>query len=642
MKQICLLFLSLFFFGCSSSSDDDSSNQLEAMVLVNFSQANLSGSEENGDNLPILILTGVVENPTTVTVSISNSGTAAGNGVDFNFDSPQVITIPNGTYDGTNETAIQIPGLAIVNDDLQEGLETIGLALSNPTGDAVLGNLSASTYTINDDESVIVSFSQATGSDKENIGGNLPLLLIIGVVENSATVTITNTERGNATLGDDYQINLPLIVTIPEGNYIGDLNSAINIPDLVVLDDNLLETTESFELELSDPTGKVVLGQQTTTEYNIEGLSPCINNRAGDFPCNGYDLLGQLTLSELSADSANDIWGWTDSTTGKEYALVGLDNGVAFIDISEDDAIYLGKLPTATNSSPWRDVKVYEDYAFIVAEASGHGMQIFDLTKLRDVSSPPETFTADQRYTGIGNAHNVVINEEMGFAYPVGTARNDAFNGGVHFVNIQDPMNPTAAGGYGVNGYSHDAQVISYSGPDTDYVGSEIFIGANEDQIAIVDITDKANPTEIATISYSQLSYTHQGWFTEDQRYFLLGDELDERDFGFRSRTLVFDLQDLDSPVLHTTYTGPTPAIDHNGYVLGDEFFLANYTAGIRVLDISQIDSEIITETGFFDTFPSSDATSFDGVWSVYPYFESGKILINDINSGLFIVKKSN
>jgi choice-of-anchor B domain-containing protein len=76
--------------------------------------------------------------------------------------------------------------------------------------------------------------------------------------------------------------------------------------------------------------------------------------------------------------------------------------------------------------------------------------------------------------------------------------------------------------------------------------------------------------------------------------------------------------------------------------VLEDEYFLANYTAGFRVLDISDVENQNITETGFFDTFPSNDATSFDGVWSVYPYFNSGKILINDINSGLFVVRKSN
>ena len=373
------------------------------------------------------------------------------------------------------------------------------------------------------------------------------------------------------------------------------------------------------------------------------GVLPCENGMAGDFPCDGFDLLGRVTLPEMDATAANDIWGWTDTTTNNEYALVGLDNGVAFVDITDDEnPVYLGKLPTATTPSPWRDVKVYQDYAFVVSEATGHGMQIFDLTTLRDVASPPQSFTADARYTGIGSAHNVVINEEMGFAYPVGTARNDQFNGGVHFVNIQNTLNPQGVGGYGVNGYTHDAQVISYNGPDADYTGSEIFIGSNETQIAIADITDKANPTEISTLSYNQLGYTHQGWFTEDQRFFILGDELDERDFGFRSRTLVFDLEDLDAPILHTTYTGPTAAIDHNGYVLGNEFFLANYTAGVRVLDISDIENENISETGFFDTFPSNDATQFDGVWSVYPYFESGKILVNDINTGLFIIRRSN
>lgn len=370
---------------------------------------------------------------------------------------------------------------------------------------------------------------------------------------------------------------------------------------------------------------------------------PCENGMADIYPCNGYDLVGKISLSEFTASRGNDIWGWTDTMTGNEYALVGLDNGTAFVDITDsEDLKYLGKLPTATESSIWRDIKVYGNHAFIVSEANNHGMQVFDLTRLRNVASPPQTFTADERYTGIGNAHNIVINEEMGFAYPVGTARNDAFSGGVHFVDISDPMNPNGIGGYGANGYTHDAQVVTYNGPDADYTGREIFIGANETQIAIVDITDKANPQEISTLSYSQLGYTHQGWFTEDQRYFLLGDELDETDFGLDSRTLVFDLSDLDMPQLHTTYTGPTGAIDHNGYVKGDEFFLANYTAGVRILDISDIANENIVETGFFDTYPSDDVAQFNGVWSVYPYFESGKIVVNDVNSGLFIIQKSN
>jgi choice-of-anchor B domain-containing protein len=298
-------------------------------------------------------------------------------------------------------------------------------------------------------------------------------------------------------------------------------------------------------------------------------------------------------------------------------------------------------LPTATTNSAWRDIKVYENHAFIVSEADEHGMQVFDLTRLRSVSGGPLSFTADARYTGFGNAHNIVINEDTGFAYAVGTARNDIYSGGVHFINISDPQNPVQAGGYADSGYTHDAQVVTYNGPDVDYTGREIFVGANESLVVVVDVTDKQNPTLITEIRYSNTSYTHQGWFTEDQRYFILGDEGDERDFGFNSRTLVFDFSDLNNPSLHATYLGTSLAIDHNGYVLGDEFFLANYTAGMRVLDLSQIEMNTLAEEAFFDSYPSGNDTSFNGVWSVYPYFSSGKVVMSDMNSGLFVVERS-
>ncbi len=374
----------------------------------------------------------------------------------------------------------------------------------------------------------------------------------------------------------------------------------------------------------------------------VAGFTPCENGMAGIYPCNGYDLLGSISLSEFSATAGNDVWGWTDPTTNKEYALMGLDNATAFVDITDtENLVYLGKLPSATTSSSWRDIKVYQNHAYIVSEADDHGMQVFDLTRLRNVTDAPKTLNADERYTGFGNAHNVVINEDTGYAYPVGTSRDDEFNGGVHFVNLQNPKNPVSEGGYGLNGYSHDAQVITYNGPDLDYSGAEIFIGANESQVAIVNITDKENPVGISTFGYDNIEYTHQGWFTEDQRYYIFGDELDEVKLGFDSRTLVFDLSDLDNPILHTSYFGETTAIDHNGYVKGDQYFLANYRAGVRVLDISQIGNKSISEEGFFDTFPSSNSAGFDGVWSVYPYFASGKIIVSDINSGLFVIKKS-
>ncbi|MRI00999.1 choice-of-anchor B family protein [Kriegella sp. EG-1] len=386
-----------------------------------------------------------------------------------------------------------------------------------------------------------------------------------------------------------------------------------------------------------------VLDSENEIDDTLEvqtGIVPCEDGLAGVYPCDGFDQIGNITLADFSANSGNDCWGWTDPETGKEYALMGLDNGTGFVDISDDqNLIYLGKLPTATVASSWRDIKVYSNHAYVVSEAQAHGMQVFDLTRLRDVNNPPQIFDADFLYDEFGNAHNIVINEETGFAYAVGTT---TFSGGGHFINIQNPQSPIASGGHVANGYTHDAQVISYNGPDSDYTGREIYIGANEDRVAIVDVTDKANPQEISTITYDNFSYTHQGWFTENQQYFILGDETDETNFGFNSRTLIFDFADLDNPVLHDTYLGPTAAIDHNGYVIGNQFFLANYTAGMRVLDILDIENKNISEIGFFDTHPSTDKADFNGVWSVYPFFSSGKILISDINRGLFVVKKSN
>ena len=405
---------------------------------------------------------------------------------------------------------------------------------------------------------------------------------------------------------------------------------------IIVTDDDGSAMTDDDGGMMPDPDPDIGDG-------NVQnGFTPCQGGSAGVYPCDGYDLLFQMPLSAFNAGRANDIWGWTDSSTGNEYALIGLDNGTAFVDITDEaNPVYLGQLPTATEPSTWRDVKVFGNHAFIVSEAQDHGMQVFDLTRLRNVASPPEVFSADARYTGIGNAHNIVINEQMGFAYPVGTATTDVFGGGVHFLDVSQPLNPISVGGYGANGYTHDAQVITYNGPDPDYSGREIFIGANETQIAIVDITDKSTPSGISTLGYSQLGYTHQGWFTDDHRYFILGDETDEINFGFNSRTLVFDVSDLDNPSLHTTYLGPTGATDHNGYVLGNQFFLANYAAGVRVLDISQLDSEVIVEEGFFDTYPNGDVAGFNGAWSVYPYFASGKILVNDISFGFFVIKQS-
>ena len=384
-------------------------------------------------------------------------------------------------------------------------------------------------------------------------------------------------------------------------------------------------------------------GININSQIKYVPIAVCENGFAGLYPCNDYDLLSHFNLDELagSGTQGNDSWGWTDSETNKEYALMAINKGIVFIDITDPaNTLILGLLETATVNSSWRDVKVYDSHAFIVSEATNHGMQVFDLKRLRNVLNPPENFTTDTHFTEFGSAHNIVINEESGYAYIVGASRSSTYGGGPIFINIQDPINPLIEGGFREGGYSHDAQVITYNGPDTEYAGKEILIGSNENEVVLADVTDKANPTIISTISYSNVKYAHQGWFTEDLNYFILGDELDEFRIGNKTKTIIFDFTDLDNPLYHFDYYGTTNAIDHNGYVKDNIYYQANYTAGVRMIDVSNATNKIFSEVGFFDTYPANNNTAFNGVWNVYPYFPSGNIIISDINNGFFVIRK--
>ncbi|MCB0456116.1 MAG: choice-of-anchor B family protein [Flavobacteriaceae bacterium] len=388
--------------------------------------------------------------------------------------------------------------------------------------------------------------------------------------------------------------------------------------------------------------------------------TPCSGGMAGSYPCNGITLQSYISASTMGGGEGQDSWGWTDPLDGKEYAIVGLDNGTAFVNITNPvSPIYLGRLNSHTGTSLWRDVKVFNNYAYIVSDSNGnHGMQIFDLTRLRSVASPPTTFTEDGWETwgtsgsNRGRAHNIIINEDTGYAYVSGVS--PYISGGLVIFNLNiDPENPSIVATYSTGGYCHDAQVVIYDGPDPDYQGREILIGSfsGSDFLRILDVTNKTSISQISSIDYSNKYYTHQGWFTEDKRFFIVGDEVDEENVGFNTRTLVFDLQDLDNPVLHYTYFGPTSAIDHNGYVRGNRFYLANYAAGMRILKIDGLYDAIpsMTEVNFFDTYPASNSASFNATWNVYPFFESGNLIATGFGNenilgdgGLFVLRDPN
>ncbi len=365
------------------------------------------------------------------------------------------------------------------------------------------------------------------------------------------------------------------------------------------------------------------------------GPAACIAGNAADFSCSGITLQKRLPHLDMGGASGNDLWGWADPVTAREYALVGQTSGTAFVDVTDaPNPVYLGRLDTATSASTWRDVKVFDDHAYIVADNAGsHGMQVFDLRRLRGVSSP-QAFSVDALYSGFTGAHNIAINEASGFAYAVGT---DTCNGGLHIVDIRSPQNPQFAGCHSASD-THDTQCVVYQGTDASFVGREICFSSNEDHIEIVDISDKAAPTTISTAQYPEVGFTHQAWLTRDHRFLLVGDELDESQFNAATRTLVFNVEELSNPSLQFVYSGPTGAIDHNLYVLGNHVFEANYTSGLRVLRFGDLAAQELQEVGYFDTFPANDALGFEGAWSVFPYLPSGNIIVNDTSNGLFVL----
>ncbi len=401
------------------------------------------------------------------------------------------------------------------------------------------------------------------------------------------------------------------------------------------------------------------------TNNRAVGFTPCFDGMADTFPCQDIDLLHYMPIGEISTDEGlvtlNDVWGWT-APNGREFALLGRNTGTSFIDISDtDNPIFLADLPTQTSASNWRDIKVIQDHAVIVSEASGHGLQIFPLTSLLalDTASAPHTISTDPAdgemywYDGFGSAHNVVVNEaNPNHVYAVGTdslagiplPTGDNCLGGLHFVDVSDITNPTSAGCYALDGYTHDAQCVYYSGPDTEYTGREICFNSNEDTLTIVDVTNKSGllgPVLLSRTTYTGVQYTHQGWLTDDQTRFLMNDELDENTDGINTTTYIWNVEDLDLPVLQKTYVSPNTSIDHNNYIKDDKVYQANYRSGLRILDAADIANGNLSEIAFFDVYPDDDNPDFGAMWSNYPYFPSDNVVMSSKNEGFFIVRET-
>jgi len=374
------------------------------------------------------------------------------------------------------------------------------------------------------------------------------------------------------------------------------------------------------------------------------GVDGPADPRGSGFASSNVTLHSWITLSDIAAfsgttvSSGNDCWGYT-SPSGREYALVGVSSGLCFVEITNpDNAQIIWFIPGP--ESLWRDVKVYQNYAYVVSEG-GSGIQVISMANIDQVTN--RVSLVGTITTGGGTAtHNVAINTDSGYLYRCGGGSN-----GIRIYDLANPASPTYVTSWS-DRYVHDCQVVTYTtgplaGHEIAYLCSGSNGGGTNTGLDILDVTDKNNIINLypSRITWPSAAYSHQVWLSPDLKYAYINDELDETGSTL-TRTIVVDVQfmideNVPAPFLASTFDGTSVAINHNLYTKDDLLFEANYRSGLRVF-CTTADPLNPEEIAYFDTYPGSDSANFNGAWSNYPYFPSGNVIISDLERGLFVV----
>ena len=387
----------------------------------------------------------------------------------------------------------------------------------------------------------------------------------------------------------------------------------------------------------------------------------CVDGKADIFDCENIDLLAHFPLTQMSSSpsSGSDIWGHVDLNTGNEFAIMTINNGVAVFDVTNPTEPKEVGTISGVNSS-WRDVKVYQyfnesinlwqAYAYSITEGNNGGVSIIDLNNL------PHSVSLVEKNNVVSTSHNIYISNvdySLNIALPDQTASLQVVgantkNGAFQSYSLATPttLNNVTTKNYG-SGYTHDGASLAIDDQrsinDCGLLSGSctVFIDFNEKEMKLWDITDPNNAAQLGTAEYNDVAksnqYVHSGWGTEDKQFVLLHDEFDENRGGLNTTVRIFSIESLTAPTQVGQWTGPTRAIDHNGFVRGNRYYMSNYERGLTVLDIT--DPANPSQVGFFDTYTPSNSANFNGAWGVYPYLPSGNILVSDINSGLYVLK---
>lgn len=303
---------------------------------------------------------------------------------------------------------------------------------------------------------------------------------------------------------------------------------------------------------------------------------------------------------------------------GREYCLFACNGGTSFIDVTDSANIHEVAFLSAQYYSNWRDFKTYQHYVYIVNDVGG-GMQIADLQYLPDSVHLISVYT----FTGFTRAHTI---EQSGpYLYLNG---GNYSNEGVVVLDISaDPTLPVKRGQWETD-YIHDERIVN----DTLY-GCSIYDG----KMYVIDATNKDSLTTITSWMNGPGPMPHNCAFSQNRRYLYTTDEI----LAPVGHLKIWDMQNLFNPVLVYTWipVGCDSSNVHNIEVYGDTAYICHYTAGVRILDISN--PTLPVEVAWFDTYPQNNGTTWNGCKGIYK-LPSGKILANDKQTGFYCLKLGN
>jgi len=327
-------------------------------------------------------------------------------------------------------------------------------------------------------------------------------------------------------------------------------------------------------------------------------------------------LVGQTQYTE----DANDIWGYVDSVSGVEYAIVGLQNGTSIVSLADPaNPTQVGYVAGA--NSIWRDIKTWGHYAYVTTDVGTDGLTVIDLSNLPNgVTSTnwQPTLTVNGQSGVLEKSHNIWMGEN-GYAYISGA---NLGVGGVMILDVHTTPGTPIYVGATPNNYSHDC----YSRGDTLYT-ADIYAGV----FTIYDVSNKATPVFLGSHP-TELSFTHNLWLSDDSQILFTTDEKPNASVGSYDVSNPSNIIELDQfRPLQTLAQGVIP---HNVHVWDDYLIVSYYTDGLILVDGSR--PENLIEVGNFDTYLTSSG-GFSGSWGAYPYLPSGLILVSDINSGLYV-----